>query len=41
MIDVTYPQGTLTSDQRTELVDELTTTLLRAEGAPEPSSSAT
>jgi phenylpyruvate tautomerase PptA (4-oxalocrotonate tautomerase family) len=34
MIDVTYPKGALSPDQRGELVDELTTVLLRAEQAP-------
>jgi phenylpyruvate tautomerase PptA (4-oxalocrotonate tautomerase family) len=35
IMDVTYPQGTLTADQRTQLADELTTVLLRAERAPD------
>src|SRR5688500_17081013 len=35
IMDVTYPQGALTADQRTELADELTTVLLRAERAPD------
>jgi phenylpyruvate tautomerase PptA (4-oxalocrotonate tautomerase family) len=35
IMDVTYPQGALTEDQRTELADELTTVLLRAERAPD------
>ena len=36
LIDITYPQGTLTPDQRTELANGLTAALLRAErhGAP-------
>jgi phenylpyruvate tautomerase PptA (4-oxalocrotonate tautomerase family) len=34
MIDLTYPAGTFTPQARTELVDELTTVLLRAERAP-------
>jgi phenylpyruvate tautomerase PptA (4-oxalocrotonate tautomerase family) len=34
-MDVTYPAGTLTDDQRTELADGLTTVLLRAERAPD------
>ena len=35
IIDVTYPEGALTADQRTELADGLTTVLLRAERAPD------
>ena len=35
LIDLTYPQGTFTPDQRQELADELTTILLRAERAPD------
>ena len=35
IMDVTYPRGALTVDQRTELADELTTVLLRAERAPD------
>lgn len=35
MIDLTYPEGALTPDARTDLVDELTTVLLRAERAPD------
>ena len=35
MMDLTYPMGTLTAEQRTKLVDELTTVLLRAERAPD------
>jgi phenylpyruvate tautomerase PptA (4-oxalocrotonate tautomerase family) len=35
MIDVTYPEGTLTPETRSTLVDELTTALLRAERAPD------
>jgi phenylpyruvate tautomerase PptA (4-oxalocrotonate tautomerase family) len=35
LIDLTYPQGTFTPDQRRELADELTTILLRAERAPD------
>jgi phenylpyruvate tautomerase PptA (4-oxalocrotonate tautomerase family) len=35
IIDLTYPAGTFTPDERTALVDELTTTLLRAERAPD------
>ena len=35
IMDVTYPEGALTADQRTELADELTTVLLRAERAPD------
>ena len=35
IMDVTYPEGALTADQRTQLVDELTTVLLRAERAPD------
>lgn len=34
-MDVTFPAGALTADQRTELADELTTVLLRAERAPD------
>jgi phenylpyruvate tautomerase PptA (4-oxalocrotonate tautomerase family) len=35
MIDVTYPQGALDDDTRTKLVEDLTTSLLRAERAPD------
>ena len=35
ILDVTYPEGALTADQRTELADGLTTVLLRAERAPD------
>ena len=35
IMDMTYPAGTLTPEARTELVDELTTVLLRAERAPD------
>lgn len=35
LIDLTYPAGTLAPEARTELVDELTTVLLRAERAPD------
>jgi phenylpyruvate tautomerase PptA (4-oxalocrotonate tautomerase family) len=35
LIDITYSQGALTDEQRTELADELTTVLLRAERAPD------
>ena len=35
LIDLTYPEGALTPDKRTELADELTTVLLRAERAPD------
>jgi phenylpyruvate tautomerase PptA (4-oxalocrotonate tautomerase family) len=35
IMDVTYPEGALTADQRTELANELTTVLLRAERAPD------
>jgi phenylpyruvate tautomerase PptA (4-oxalocrotonate tautomerase family) len=35
IIDLTYPEGALTPDTRAELVDELTTVLLRAERAPD------
>jgi phenylpyruvate tautomerase PptA (4-oxalocrotonate tautomerase family) len=35
MMDLTYPAGALTAEARTELVDELTTILLRAERAPD------
>ncbi len=35
MMDLTYPAGALTPEARTELVDELTTVLLRAERAPD------
>lgn len=35
MMDVTYPAGALSEDQRTELADQLTTILLRAERAPD------
>jgi phenylpyruvate tautomerase PptA (4-oxalocrotonate tautomerase family) len=35
MMDVTYPAGALAPEVRGELVDELTTVLLRAERAPD------
>lgn len=35
MIDVTYPEGSLSADARNALVDGLTTALLRAERAPD------
>src|SRR4051812_38180434 len=35
MMDLTMPEGALTADARTALVDELTTVLLRAERAPD------
>jgi hypothetical protein len=35
MMDLTYPAGALTPDAKDELVDELTTVLLRAERAPD------
>jgi phenylpyruvate tautomerase PptA (4-oxalocrotonate tautomerase family) len=35
MIDLTLPQNLLDAEQRTALVDELTTALLRAERAPD------
>ena len=35
MIDVTYPEGALDEDARAKLVDGLTTSLLRAERAPD------
>jgi phenylpyruvate tautomerase PptA (4-oxalocrotonate tautomerase family) len=35
MIDVTLPEGALTSEQRDALADQLTTTLLKWEGAAE------
>ena len=35
MMDLTYPAGALGPDKRAELVDELTTVLLRAERAPD------
>ena len=35
IMDVTYPAGTFSDDQRTELADALTTVLLRAERAPD------
>jgi phenylpyruvate tautomerase PptA (4-oxalocrotonate tautomerase family) len=35
IIDLTYPEGALAPDTRAELVDELTTVLLRAERAPD------
>ena len=35
IMDVTYPQGALTDDAREELVEDLTTVLLRAERAPD------
>jgi phenylpyruvate tautomerase PptA (4-oxalocrotonate tautomerase family) len=35
IMDLTYPAGTFTPEARTELVDELTAVLLRAERAPD------
>ena len=35
IFELTYPQGALTPDTREDLVDELTTILLRAERAPD------
>ena len=35
IMDLTYPVGTFAPEARTELVDQLTTTLLRAERAPD------
>ena len=35
MIDVTYPEGALDADAREKLVEDLTTSLLRAERAPD------
>jgi phenylpyruvate tautomerase PptA (4-oxalocrotonate tautomerase family) len=35
LIDLTYPAGTFTPEQRTALADELTTVMLRAERAPD------
>jgi phenylpyruvate tautomerase PptA (4-oxalocrotonate tautomerase family) len=35
LIDVTYPEGALDAQQSTELVEQLTTVLLRAERAPD------
>ena len=35
MIDLTYPEGSLTPDARQTLADDLTTVLLRAERAPD------
>jgi phenylpyruvate tautomerase PptA (4-oxalocrotonate tautomerase family) len=35
LIDLTYPAGALTDEVRAELVEELTTVLLRAERAPD------
>ena len=35
MIDITYPEGALSAEQRGQLADELTTALLRAERAPD------
>ena len=35
MIDVTYPEGALDEDSRAKLVEDLTTSLLRAERAPD------
>lgn len=35
IMDLTYPAGTFTPEARTELVDTLTTVLLRAERAPD------
>ena len=35
MIDITYPAGAISADQREALANELTTALLRAERAPD------
>ena len=35
MIDVTYPEGALAPDARANLIEDLTTSLLRAERAPD------
>ncbi|HEV2812184.1 MAG TPA: tautomerase family protein [Solirubrobacteraceae bacterium] len=35
IMDVTYPRGALSDDARDELIEELTTVLLRAERAPD------
>ena len=35
LIDLTYPEGTFSAEARTDLVEELTTALLRAERAPD------
>jgi phenylpyruvate tautomerase PptA (4-oxalocrotonate tautomerase family) len=35
MIDLTYPAGALTTEQRADLTEQLTTVLLRAERAPD------
>ena len=35
MIDITYPEGALSAEQRAQLANELTTALLRAERAPD------
>ncbi len=35
MMNLTYPQGTFTDEQRDELAEKLTTALLRAERAPD------
>ena len=35
IFEITYPQGALEPDVRAQLVDDLTTTLLRAERAPD------
>ena len=35
MIDITYPEGALSAEQRGQLADELTTALLHAERAPD------
>jgi phenylpyruvate tautomerase PptA (4-oxalocrotonate tautomerase family) len=35
LMEVTYPQGTLSAEQGAALADELTTVLLRAERAPD------
>jgi phenylpyruvate tautomerase PptA (4-oxalocrotonate tautomerase family) len=35
LIDLTYPAGTFSSEERTALADELSTVLLRAERAPD------
>src|SRR4051795_8428875 len=35
IVDLTYPQGTLTPEARTELAERLTAVVLRAERAPD------
>jgi phenylpyruvate tautomerase PptA (4-oxalocrotonate tautomerase family) len=35
MIDITYPEGALSAEKRSELAEALTTALLRAERAPD------